>query len=67
MKWTPIEKAKVKFGQLYLISPGPYLARLKKSETVETGVIHYFNTDDDPAQLLIATHVAIITDPNEKE
>lgn len=63
MKWIEIAKAKVKFGQLYLISPGPYLGRLKKSETTENGVVHKFEVEPD-LDPVTATHIAIITDPN---
>lgn len=71
MKWIPIAKAKVKFGQLYLISnqtlPHPYLANLEKSETTSGGIVHTFTligAVTNPPAPVTATHIAIITEPN---
>lgn len=65
MKWIEISKAKVKFGQLYLISPGPCIGRLEKSETTEKGIVHTFRVEaGKDAAIVTASHVAIITNPN---
>lgn len=75
MKWTSISKAKVKFGQLYLVAvkdQNPKVGKLCKSqETEKDGIQHLFNCGKDPgaevapiSDLVTATHVAIITDPN---
>lgn len=71
MKWIPIDKAKVKFGQQYLIAAkseggsGVHLGRLDKSETTQEGIKHTFVIDLD--MKVTATHIAIITDPNKEE
>lgn len=64
MKWIPIEKAKVKFGQVYLVhnSVGDVVANLDKSETTKIGIKHSFKAENDEI-ITDATHVAIITDP----
>lgn len=67
MKWTPIAKAKLKFDQQYLVamqSNRPACGFLAKSEILPSGILHTFDVDgfDTPQ---IATHVAIVTDPNE--
>lgn len=71
MKWIEIAKAKPKFDQDYLIVPkwdkGPavLLARLEKSEVTLQGIVHTFDTVESGVQS--ATHIALITLPNEKE
>jgi hypothetical protein len=64
MKWIEISKAKVKFGQLYLISPGPHLGVLLRSETTEKGIAHTFDVGSNQPDTVTATHIAIVTDPN---
>lgn len=68
MKWIPISKAKVKFGQLYLIASAdlerPCTGRLGKSETTSAGIVHTFDTDEPGNKAVKATHVALITDPS---
>lgn len=68
MKWTPIDKAKVKFDQVYLIASKEQICTgsLHKSETTAKGIEHTFLSDVD-AKPVIATHIAIVTDPNETE
>lgn len=74
MKWIPISKAKVKFGQLYLIYnaklPHPCLANLEKSETTSAGIVHTFTligAVTNPPTPVTATHIAIATEPKEGE
>jgi len=66
MKWTPISKAKVKFGIDYLVATGRdyKVAKLIETRQTEAGLLHQFHDDSDTLVLSV-THVAIITDPTK--
>ncbi len=68
MKWIPIDKAKVKFYQDYLIaskSNKPIQGQLLKSKTTQQGVAHEF-ADSHGIEIAGVTHICIITDPNKE-
>lgn len=66
MKWIPIDKAKVKFGQEYLVfhtGGTPSVGTLSESKVTASGIAHTFQVQIQ-AEPVPATHIAIITEPN---
>jgi hypothetical protein len=71
MKWIEISKAKVKFGQEYLIASNDLekacTGSLEKSETTAAGIVHTFSaTTISGYKPVKATHVALISDPTNE-
>lgn len=72
MKWIKIDKAKVQSNELYLVIDKmniPLLGRLVKTDYTNNGPFHTFRATegDNPREIDDATHIALITLPNEKE
>lgn len=70
MKWIEISKAKVKFNVFYLVASeklDPQIGILHKSETTAKGIVHTFDVGAEEVIPVIATHVAVINNPNKSE
>lgn len=63
MKWTPIDKAKPKFKQLYLLAleDGFNLGSLLSTTTTPTGLTHIFAAGN--TEITNVTHIAAVSKP----
>ena len=62
MKWIPIEKAKVKFNQDYLVATATsvQLKQLESIEVTQDGKSYNFGLPDEED----VTHIAAVSNPN---
>jgi hypothetical protein len=63
MKWTPIDRAKPKFKQLYLLFLDGYSLGLLKSQTTTSEGLEYSFVDTEGAPVENVTHIAAVNNP----